>query len=48
MAIPNGGEIARPFLPTLDFEKSGTFYEALGFKKLLDESNNTEKKPSIP
>jgi hypothetical protein len=36
MAIPNGTEVARPFLPTLDFEKSRALYEALGFKKLLD------------
>jgi uncharacterized glyoxalase superfamily protein PhnB len=25
MAIPNGAEVARPFLPTLDFEKSRAF-----------------------
>ena len=36
MSIPNGTEVARPFLPTLDFEKSRAFYEKLGFKKLLD------------
>jgi uncharacterized glyoxalase superfamily protein PhnB len=36
MAIPNGAEIARPFLPAQDFEKSRAFYEALGFTKLLD------------
>lgn len=29
-------EAARPFLPTKDFEASRAFYEALGFKKLLD------------
>ena len=27
---------ARPFLPTLDFELSKSYYEALGFEKLLD------------
>jgi hypothetical protein len=36
MAIPDGREIARPFLPTRDFEVSRAFYEALGFEKLLD------------
>jgi catechol 2,3-dioxygenase-like lactoylglutathione lyase family enzyme len=36
MTIPNGAEVARPFLPTRDFEQSRAFYEALGFKKLLD------------
>jgi len=36
MAIPNGAEVARPFLPALDFEKSRAFYEAIGFTKLLD------------
>ena len=34
--IPNGAELARPFLPTEDFEASKRFYEALGFTKLLD------------
>ncbi len=34
--IPSGTELARPFLPTLDFEISKRFYEALGFEKLLD------------
>ncbi len=29
-------EVARPFLPTKDFEVSRAFYEALGFKKVLD------------
>jgi catechol 2,3-dioxygenase-like lactoylglutathione lyase family enzyme len=36
MTVPGGAESARPFLPTLDFEKSKAFYEALGFRKLLD------------
>lgn len=36
MAIPDGSESARPFLPTKDFDVSKAFYEALGFKKLLD------------
>ena len=35
-AIPSGTEVARPFLPTQDFEQSKRFYEALGFEKLLD------------
>ena len=34
--IPSGTEAARPFLPAKDFELSKTFYEALGFEKLLD------------
>ena len=34
--IPTGTELARPFLPVLDFEQSKRFYEALGFEKLLD------------
>ena len=34
--IPSGAEVARPFLPTRDFELSKRFYEALGFVKLLD------------
>lgn len=29
-------ELARPFLPTLDFEKSKQFYLALGFELTLD------------
>jgi hypothetical protein len=37
MAIPSGTESARPFLPAKDFDASKAFYEALGFKKLLDE-----------
>jgi hypothetical protein len=36
MTIPNGTESARPFLPAKDFESSKSFYEALGFRKLLD------------
>jgi len=36
MPIPNGDELARPFLPAKDFELSKRFYEALGFAKLLD------------
>lgn len=34
--LPTGGEVARPFLPTRDFDVSKRFYEALGFEKLLD------------
>ncbi len=34
--VQNGTEIARPFLPTKDFELSKRFYEALGFTKVLD------------
>lgn len=34
--IPSGGELARPFLPTRDFDLSKRFYEALGFVKILD------------
>jgi hypothetical protein len=30
MTIPTGTEIARPFLPAQDFEKSRAFYETLG------------------
>ena len=29
-------EVARPFLPTKDFEVSCAFYESLGFKKVFD------------
>ncbi|MGD9636101.1 MAG: VOC family protein [Pirellulales bacterium] len=29
-------EVARPFLPTKDIDVSRAFYEALGFKKVLD------------
>lgn len=35
-SIPTGTELARPFLPTRDFDLSKAFYEALGFEKLLD------------
>ena len=35
-AIPTGAELARPFLPTRNFELSKRFYEALGFEKVLD------------
>lgn len=35
-AIPEGTELARPFVPARDFELSKRFYEAVGFKKLLD------------
>lgn len=31
-----GTESARPFLPAKDFDLSKRFYEALGFKKVLD------------
>jgi hypothetical protein len=31
-----GAETARPFLPAKDFELSKNFYDALGFKKVLD------------
>ncbi|HEY6553033.1 MAG TPA: VOC family protein [Vicinamibacteria bacterium] len=34
--IPTGAELARPFLPTRDFDLSKQFYEALGFVKSLD------------
>jgi hypothetical protein len=34
--IPSGTEIARPFLPTQDFDLSKRFYEALGFEKIFD------------
>jgi catechol 2,3-dioxygenase-like lactoylglutathione lyase family enzyme len=36
MKIPGGTEVARPFLPSSDFELSKRFYESLGFHKLLD------------
>ena len=36
MPIPSGAESARAFLPTQDFDLSKSFYEALGFRKLLD------------
>lgn len=34
--IPTGTELARPFLPTKDFDLSRDFYESLGFTKLHD------------
>ena len=34
--IPSGTELARPFMPAKDFDISKSFYEVLGFKKLLD------------
>jgi hypothetical protein len=34
--IPMGTEQSRPFLPAKDFDVSKRFYEALGFKKILD------------
>ena len=34
--IPSGTELARPFLPARDFDLSKSFYETLGFQKLLD------------
>jgi len=34
--IPEGSELARPFVPARDFALSKRFYEALGFEKLLD------------
>lgn len=34
--VPSGTELARPFLPTRDFELSRRFYEALGFEKVFD------------
>lgn len=36
MAIPDGAESARPFLPAKDFAVSKAFYQALGFETLLD------------
>ena len=35
-SILSGTERMRPFVPTLDFELSKQFYEALGFEKVLD------------
>jgi len=34
--LPQGSEAARTFLPSEDFATSKAFYEALGFRKLLD------------
>ncbi|HEY1753638.1 MAG TPA: VOC family protein [Caulobacteraceae bacterium] len=36
MAIPDGAEAARAFVPAKDLAVSKAFYEALGFPKLLD------------
>jgi uncharacterized glyoxalase superfamily protein PhnB len=36
VTIPTGTEAPRPFLPARDFGVSKSFYEALGFEKLLD------------
>jgi hypothetical protein len=36
--VPSGTELARPFLPSRDFEVSKRFYEAVGFQNLLDSS----------
>ena len=35
-SIPTGTELARPFMPTKDFDLSRRFYEELGFEKVLD------------
>ena len=34
--VPSGTELIRPFIPAKDFELSKSFYEALGFEKVLD------------
>ena len=34
--VPSGSELARPFLPTRDFELSKRVYLAVGFKAVLD------------
>ncbi|MGL4552518.1 MAG: hypothetical protein ACRC33_15195, partial [Gemmataceae bacterium] len=34
--VPAGTELARPFLPAKDFDRSKRSYEALGFEKTLD------------
>jgi uncharacterized glyoxalase superfamily protein PhnB len=36
MAIPSGTEAVRAFIPAMNFNSSKAFYEALGFKILLD------------
>ena len=36
MTVPTGTESARPFLPSKNFAVSKSFYEKLGFYKLLD------------
>jgi catechol 2,3-dioxygenase-like lactoylglutathione lyase family enzyme len=35
--VLEGSETARPFLPAKDFALSKSFYEKLGFRKLLDD-----------
>jgi hypothetical protein len=34
--VPSGADLARSFLPARDFAVSKTFYETVGFEKLLD------------
>ncbi|HZI46215.1 MAG TPA: VOC family protein [Pyrinomonadaceae bacterium] len=34
--VPSGTELIRPFIPAKDFELSKSFYQALGFEKVLD------------
>lgn len=34
--LPTGRELARPFLPARDLERSRRFHEALGFERLRD------------
>jgi hypothetical protein len=34
--VPNGTELARPFVPAKDLELSKRFYVRLGFEKILD------------
>jgi hypothetical protein len=36
MVVPSGTDAVRAFIPARDFDLSKGFYEALGFKKLLD------------
>ena len=36
MVVPSGTEAARAFIPAKDLDLSKAFYQALGFKKLLD------------
>jgi len=38
MAVPDGSESARPFVPAKDFAVSKVFYAALGFPMLLDDT----------
>jgi hypothetical protein len=35
-SVPTGTELARPFVPTKDFDLSKQFYGALGFTQVLD------------